>query len=155
MTCNNCGSANSGNVLFCRVCGMSIGGSESVECESHPAARATGICVVCGRPVCGDCSMSKDASVFCMDATHAQLLETHVRFAYAENEFDADVVARNLSAHDVPTTVFPLKKYSHLHRFTDNPSVSLLVAKDKHETALQIVDELDLNDYLLSKDIQR
>ena len=154
MTCRNCGSKNSDGVLFCGVCGMSMGGSESVECETHPAANATGICVVCGRPVCGDCSTTKGAAVFCKDASHALLMETHIRFAHAESEFDADLVVRNLAAHDLPAMAFSQKKYSRFHSFTDNPAVSLFVAKEMHETALRIVDELELNDFLLSKDIQ-
>ena len=149
MTCKNCSSKNSDSVLFCRVCGMSMGDPESVECESHPAANATGICVVCGRPVCGDCSTTKGAAVFCKDASHALLMDTHMRFAFAENEFDADLVARNLAAHDVPAIAFSLKKYSQFYRFTDNPAVSLFVSKEMHETALRIVDELELNDFLV------
>ena len=151
MICNHCTSMNRDGMLFCRACGMSMGGTEIVECESHPAANATGICIVCRRPVCCDCSSTKGGKVFCMDASHSRLTETHTRFASAHSEFDADLIVRNLSANDVPALAFSSKQYGEFHRFTDLPEVSLFVPSEMHESALRIVEELDLSDFLLKE----
>ena len=148
MKCKRCKTAGAKDVLFCRNCGIPFHGNVGIECENHPDRDASGICVVCGKPVCDDCTTTKEGKSYCEDASHAQLLTTHVKLASAISVSAAELLARNLTANGVAALFFSQHQYSHFYRFTDGPPALLYVPKGKVDTAHQLLLEMDLTDFL-------
>ncbi|HTR81584.1 MAG TPA: hypothetical protein VMM58_08130 [Bacteroidota bacterium] len=151
MTCSRCAAKNSKSVLFCSVCGHALQANVDVECESHPGVGATGICTVCGRPVCDDCSLSREGKLYCEDARHSQLTRSHALLAYTSTEFDADIVAKNLALNGVSVHSYSAGRYSQFYQWIDRASVSLFVERQQLEEARRLIAESDLGEFLISK----
>jgi len=148
MKCIRCKVINADDVLFCRNCGILLHHDTNVECENHSGRDAAGLCVVCGKPVCGDCIRVWEGKTYCDDAAHAEVPVTHAKLAAAVSEFGADLVAKNLVANGIAALVFSQHRYSHFYRFTDDAPASIFVRKEMAEAAHRLVEETDLTDFL-------
>jgi len=146
--CTNCNIANSGAGLFCRSCGHSILANEIVECENHSGTTATGVCTVCGKPVCDDCSLSREGKIYCDDVKHSQLFSTFTRLAFAATEFEADLIAKNLEPSGISVLLYSAKAYAHFCRLTDEERISVYVNTEKTDEAKRLLAENDLTEFL-------
>ncbi len=148
MRCKHCNSAHSTEALFCSACGAILSGGNEIECENHSGTNATGVCIVCGKPVCDDCSITHAGKIYCDDVTHSAMTTTHSKAAAAGTEFDADVLAKNLAANGVAALVFSARRYSQFCRLTDDDSVSIFVKTELMQDAHRLIEELELTDFL-------
>ena len=148
MTCRACGASNADFVLFCRACGRAVAPNENVECENHSAVNATGACVVCGKPVCEDCSVSLDGKVYCDDVRHSQLSAAFTRIGYAADEFEGELIAKNLEPSGIPVKAFCRSRYSHFCRVTDEERVAIYVASPQADDAVRLLKESALIEFL-------
>jgi len=148
MKCLRCKAVSASDVLFCRNCGILFHGDAGVECENHSGRDAVSICVVCGKPLCGDCARVSEGKTYCNEPPHSQLPVTHAKLGAAVSEFGADLVASNLSSNGIDALIFSQHRYSHFYRFTDDAPASIYVEKDKTESARQLIKEMDLADFL-------
>ena len=147
MRCEQCGAPHSAAALFCSTCGFRVRENDIVECDTHSMIEATGVCVICGRPVCDDCAVTRDGKVFCDDARHAELAATHESIAYVSSEAEGEIVAKNLASGGIPALLFSAKRYSHFCQLTDEGRVSVLVAVAERDNALHILEEMDLTEF--------
>jgi len=148
MKCNRCGASHSGEALFCANCGERVREDEGVECETHSTVAATGVCVVCGKPVCDDCAVTRDARVFCEERRHADLASTHERVSYVPSESEGEMVVKNLASGGIPALLFSMKPYSHFCRLTDEGRMSVFVPLGEGEKARRLLEEMDLTEFL-------
>ena len=148
MTCTRCHAVNSGIALFCHSCGHPLRVNEEVECENHSGTTATGICIVCGKPVCDDCSLSREGKVYCDDVGHSQLMATYTRLAFSPNEFEAEIIAKNLIPNGIPVLLFSAKLFSQFCRLTDERRISIFVSAGKSDEAKRLLLESELAEFL-------
>ena len=149
MKCGHCHRVNAEAALFCAACGYGLRAHDVVECENHSGTIAVGICVVCGKPVCGDCSVAREHRLYCDDVTHSQLTTAHTKFAAVAAEFEADMIVKNLSSNGVPALKYSAKKFSQFCFLTDNHSVSIFVTTESIEEARRLIEEMDLEEFLI------
>ncbi len=154
MTCPHCNAANTKVALFCLGCGSALRAHGEVACENHSGTPATGVCIICGKPVCGDCSIAVRDKMYCDDFAHSQLITQYTKLAAAATEFDAEVVVKNLSANGVPARQYSAKKFSQFGCLTDNCSVSIFVKTEMIDEARRLVEEMDLEDFLIHETVQ-
>jgi hypothetical protein len=148
MKCDRCFEVNAETLLFCGTCGYLLRSNEEVECENHPGAVAVGVCVVCGKPVCGDCSVSRGGKIYCDDVAHSQMDADFIRLAYAANEFEADIIVKNFSLNGVPACHFTAKSFVQFFPFAGVLPVSVFVQKESAAEAKRLLKELDLEEFL-------
>ena len=151
MKCVHCAAANSNEALFCFACGRSLRSNDEVECENHTGTIATGVCAVCRKPVCDDCSVTFESKVYC-EGSHSRLVKTHVMIAASPTEFEAEIVSAQLTANGVHALAFSSKKYSMLSCLTDDTSCAIFVPVETRVDAERLIDEADLNEFLSRPD---
>jgi len=149
MKCGRCFGVNADASLFCASCGCFLRSNEDVECEHHPGAVAVGVCVVCGKPVCGDCSVTRGGKMYCEDVAHSQMDADFIKLAVVANEFEADIIAKNLSLNGVPERHFAAKNFSQFFLVAGALPVSVFVKKEAAAEAKQLLKELDLEEFLI------
>lgn len=64
--CSNCQGEVTEDSEYCPHCGYLLT-DEPLQCERHPGNGASGVCIVCRRTVCEECSEENDRRVFCLD----------------------------------------------------------------------------------------
>ena len=148
MKCPRCATLHTGSALFCRQCGYSYAGQNEIACDTHEEAPAIGVCVVCGKPVCGDCSVTAARKIYCDDPTHVSLDATCVLFGTSTTLFDAELVARNLSANGVEVHTFFPQVFSFFGSLTDDLRPKVYVESDRRNTAISLIEDLDLRDFI-------
>ena len=114
---------------------------------------ATGVCVICGKPVCDDCSIARENKVYCDDVAHSHLAIEYTRLWTAADESSADIITKNLSANGVPALHYSPKSFSQLCHLTDDCSVSVFVKTEMIGEAKRLLEEMDLEDFLIHETI--
>jgi hypothetical protein len=148
MKCRKCNIQNSEEALFCRTCGFALSAGGDVQCDMHGSVTAIGACSVCGRPVCGDCSITANGKIYCADVSHASLDTTCALFGIAATAFDAELIARNLSANGIEVHTFNPGLFSQFVHLMDDVRPKIYVESDRRNTALSLVNDLDLGDFI-------
>jgi hypothetical protein len=151
MTCPHCHRTNTEGAFFCTDCGRALCEQDVVECENHPGTHAIGICVVCGKPVCGDCSVMKENKLYCDDVSHSRLMSVHAKLAAVGTEFEADMIVKNLSLNGVQAVQFSAKKFSHFCRLKDDQLTSIFVKIESIEKARGLIDEMGLDEFVIQE----
>jgi hypothetical protein len=116
-----------------------------MNCENHLQMKAVGTCVICGKPVCGDCSISHDGKTFCDDAMHSNILDAYVLFAETETIYDADLITKNLHSNGIECLSFNQAQYD----VTNHPTI--YVVNQKYAEAETTLQSLDLLDFIILK----
>lgn len=71
--CPNCSNEVTIDSDFCPHCGVLFEGAGEVFCDSHPQKKAVGICIICRKVVCEDCSVGANGRCFCLDHQHVEV----------------------------------------------------------------------------------
>ncbi len=66
ITCSNCEGEVSQDSMFCSHCGYVLA-DDAPRCALHPERESGGMCIVCQRVVCDQCSEESERRVFCLD----------------------------------------------------------------------------------------
>lgn len=154
MTCAHCHGSNTETALFCAACGNALRVHDMVECENHSGTNAIGICVVCGKPVCDDCSVARGNKVYCEDVTHSQPTTARTKLGAVATEFEADMLVKNLALNGVPAVQYSAKKFSQLCRLSDDRSVSIFVALELIDEARRLIDEMELGEFFIHEGVR-
>ncbi|MBI3004622.1 MAG: B-box zinc finger protein [Ignavibacteriales bacterium] len=117
-----------------------------MECENHPEEHAVAVCVVCGKPVCGDCAISAEKSMFCDKPDHAAMQKEWILIATSHSEFEADAVCLNLAHSEIETKVFSMRDHVVTFWFDEFAIVRVFVQQKDMERALAVLSELQLID---------
>lgn len=148
MKCRNCQSMLVDALIFCARCG-SIANRESAEpilCETHPEERAAGLCVVCFKPVCGDCAVTLEGRTFCDVPLHRQLHSDWRPVYSAPSEFQADMVQKNLAGVGIESKTFSARDHCSLHWHESQDFVRVLARSSDSAKALETLRDLELVD---------
>ncbi|MEX2117831.1 MAG: hypothetical protein WEB37_13195 [Bacteroidota bacterium] len=65
--CADCQGEVTRDSDFCPHCGKLFGQAGAAFCDVHPAEAAGGICIICRRLLCRQCSYRKSGRLFCID----------------------------------------------------------------------------------------
>jgi hypothetical protein len=119
---------------------------EAIECEQHAGQQAIGLCIVCGKPVCGDCATTVSGKTVCDLAEHQTLAQQWSVVHASTSAFEAELIARNLLQANIPAKAFAFRDHVELHWFADADRAIVLVPSEQLDTALTLLHRLQLND---------
>ncbi len=115
-----------------------------LECAEHPETAAIGRCAVCGRPVCGHCSVGTGADLFCLGTDHRSTSEHWTLIHRSTFEFEADIVIKNLSLQGVESKVFSSRAFKLTLGEDADHWVQVYVRKEQLARAHEVLSLLDL-----------
>src|SRR5512135_2928441 len=122
-------------VLFCPHCGHYAGLAEEPEefqkCETHPETEANGICIVCGKFVCDECSVDKDGKIFCNDDSHVQIHQDYALIYRTTMEYEAAMIRSNLEGAGIPARIFSQFDHAVLTGHGNLSVISVMVPKSQ------------------------
>jgi len=143
--CRNCG-AEVAEVL-CPSCGaLVVKSADEIACENHPGEPAVACCVVCGKPVCGDCTTSSDGVFVCDLPEHHRIAATWVPLTLAMDAFEADMVKTNLVQAGIPIRVADPRNFAGTLWFRPHLGVRILVERATWELAKNVIGSFQLPD---------
>jgi len=133
--------------LSCQHCGGlsgEVSDAERIECGNHPGQLAIAVCVVCGKPVCGDCAVRSDDRFFCEDPDHRSIHSGWQPVYSCVSDFEADVVQRNLQQAGLETKVSSKGGHLELYWAHQKPVVQVWTSKAKAAEAETLLQQLGL-----------
>jgi len=98
-SCGGCGVALAGGEVFCPALWRSLRGRSA--CEAHPGVPALSRCVVCARPLCGDCALERDGRAVCGEHLGVAFIEGWAVAEVAETVVEAEGLRRRLAGAGV------------------------------------------------------
>ena len=101
--CGVCGGLLAGDEAFCPACGAAF--EDAPACGSHPGEPALARCVVCARPLCGDCALERDGRSVCRVHVGVAFVEGWAVAAIAETPVEAEGLRRRLAVAGVVSWV--------------------------------------------------
>jgi hypothetical protein len=148
--CIYCGAEIEPGLLYCPECGKIFTSrifdpEDEIECEEHINSPAVGICVICGKPVCSECSIEVDGKIYCKEGNHRQYDEDWVVIYTTQYEYEAEMLKANIESAGIPCVVFSTKDHSYFMTVGFG-IVKILVPKNQKEIALKIIEDLRYRD---------
>ncbi len=143
--CPNCKEYVREDDTFCDNCGVlqpEIPADERPECENHPDRSAIGGCVICGKPVCEQCSTRHNGRIFCENDEHLNLHQGFVVAYTTSTDYEADMIKANLEGAGINAVVF--NQHDHVY-FTNMGSlamVNIMVPRSQLEEARDVITAL-------------
>ena len=146
-TCENCDAKVAPGDFFCYNCGIILEpGEGEIQCEDHPKREAIGICVVCGKPVCGDCARKKGNSVFCKTTEHVKIHQQWTVVFSTKIVYEAEMIKTNLEGAGFPAKVFSQLEFSSFASYGKHAVAKVMVKRDGASLARHALRDLDLLD---------
>lgn len=140
LRCERCGEEFVGDA--CPACGLLVA---ERTCERHPAVRAIGRCVLCGRAVCGECAHEEKRVTLCPDHRTVPIIEGWAQIYSTTSEVEAGLLRENLRAEGISAQVYSQKDMMFSVELGELSIVRLLVPVWEYEQALQVIrDRMDL-----------
>lgn len=140
--CSHCNAILTTDSYFCAYCGFIVPNAlqeNPFECENHSAQIAIAVCVVCGKPVCGDCAIAKDQKFFCDSSEHIKIDGEYAVIHSCESEFEMDMIRQNLLQAGIRSLSFSF--YDHIGTYW-NPGHALVQVRVLQSQANQATDIL-------------
>jgi hypothetical protein len=132
----------------CAWCGRWQNGHMPM-CETHSTTPSIGLCVVCARPLCGDCARRENGRLFCDDPAHPAFMADHTLVATFESEFDADWLMMHLRRAGIPATAFAFREHVSSWWFPLAGGVRVFIPSSNVEAARTLLADLtDLTHHL-------
>lgn len=132
----------------CLWCGLWQNGHMPM-CESHTTSPSIGLCVICARPVCGECAAPADGRLFCSEPSHRLLAADHRLVATFESEFEADWVKLRLERAGVPVSMFSFRDHVSAWWFPLAMPVRLFIPSSRADDARDALSDVDDLPHLL------
>jgi hypothetical protein len=153
--CPNCKEHVRETDSFCDNCGIlqpTVSEDDRPECENHPDRSAIGACVICGKPVCDECSTRHNGRIFCENDDHLNLHQGFVVAYTTSTDYEADMIKANLEGAGINAVVF--NQHDHVY-FTNMGAlalVNIMVPRSQLEEARDIIAALMSDEGLSSAD---
>ena len=141
--CNGCGAAYETSEAVCPRCGT-IGPDHQVSCEKHAGERAVACCVVCGKPVCGDCMTMQGSQCFCDDPAHQEVMRESELLQRVSSEFESDMIRTNLKQAGIGTSAFSRRQHLEAFWLVNRDDVKIFVPRGSAEHARSVLRSLGL-----------
>ncbi len=143
--CDNCDGQIAVDAEYCIHCGIVFEKEEGgplIECETHPGTAAVGVCIVCGTPVCRDCSNCKKGKVFCDKDEHVKIHQDWAVVFTAAAEYEAEMVKANLEVAGIKALVFSQVDHTYFIPMSRLTIVNVMVPKEKLAKATEVLKRL-------------
>ncbi len=143
--CDNCDCEIDSDAEYCSHCGIVFEneeGKSSIECDTHRDVPAVGVCVVCGKPVCQDCSNSKKGKVFCDNDRHVKIHQDWAVLCTTSAEYEAEMVKANLEMAGIKALVFSQLDHAYFIPMSRLAIVNVMVPKAKLTKAKKVLRQL-------------
>ena len=142
--CPQCKNELLPQAAWCPQCGIVQPATEQIDCENHASELAIGLCVLCGKPVCGDCALSVEGKTFCENAQHQSIFRDWSVAHESDFEFESDMIRHNIAAAGIETMVFSFRNFLGTFWLKDMKPVRVLVPNAKHQQARETLMKLRL-----------
>lgn len=152
MNCSECGNLMEGSSIVCDRCGsLDVKGERSslIECENHFGEWAVAVCSVCGKPVCGDCTLRRDGRLFCDSADHIAMGSDWVVIYGCASEIEADIFVANLRAAEIEARCFFRRDHVSLAWAPIDLPVRVMVKTSDRDAARRRLIHLGLLDEVI------
>ncbi|UCF06782.1 MAG: DUF2007 domain-containing protein [bacterium] len=103
LLCETCGNCVGTDDEYCRHCGAVF--EEGITCTEHPDTEAGSVCVICRRPLCGECTETKSGVSFCRQHNDYSFFNNWAVVYTTGTESDAQMIQERLEVHDIPCVV--------------------------------------------------
>jgi hypothetical protein len=117
---------------------------EEVECENHPEMEAIGICVICGKPVCGDCAVRRQGRVLCENDEHTKIAQGWAVVYTTSTDYEAQMVRANLENAGIPCLIFSQRDHVYFLTVGDMAVVNVMVPNQRLNEARDFLRKSDL-----------
>ncbi len=127
---------------FCDHCGVILPvpeGRDVPECENHPEQSAVGGCIICGKPLCGECANEIEGKYFCTDDTHYNLHQDYVVAYTTSTDYEADMIKANLDGAGIDAYIFNQHDHVYFLNMGVLAQVNVMVPKSQIEKAQEII----------------
>jgi hypothetical protein len=146
MPCRRCRSVLEQRATFCPHCGavQDAPSSHSLECENHSGQPVVGLCIVCGKPVCGDCASTIAGRFVCEESAHKTVAEQWSVVHVCTFPFEGDMVVQNLLNAGYTAKLFSFRDHIGLRWVQDADRVQVFVPHHQRTAALELLKQLPL-----------
>lgn len=143
--CSFCSEQLPQNACICLSCGrFDRSLPEVVNCENHSDEEAIGICVLCGKPVCGDCSLTVQGKTFCDNPEHQTVFFEWAVVYETVFEFEADLIERNVQQAGFECRVYCLRDHIATFWLEEVRLTRVMVRNDHARDARDLLQQLRL-----------
>lgn len=143
--CLQCGEEVRDHAPACPVCGAVASGVAPADCEIHAGVPAVALCVVCGKPVCGDCAVRSDGRFTCDVSSHKTMAAETSVLTVCSSPFEADLIRENLRQAGLDVLQFDRSAFIGLPR-SATPPTEIRIRADLRERALTVLRNLALDE---------
>lgn len=143
--CHQCGEEVRDSSPLCTACGAVTPGAAYADCELHADVPAVALCVVCGKPVCGDCAVRSAGRFTCDVPSHKVTASETSVLATCASPFEADLIRENLRQAGLETLVFDRSGFIGLPRSVTAPT-EVRIRSDQAERAASALRKLALDE---------
>lgn len=145
--CSHCNFILTPDAYYCSHCGFIFPKNiqkYSFECENHSDQTAIAVCVVCGKPVCGDCAIAKDRKFFCDSSEHVRIDGEYAVIYLCESVFEADMIRQNLYQAGIRSLSFSFLDHVGTYWNQDYARVQMRVTHAQINQAMDVLRNLGL-----------
>lgn len=148
MRCVQCGVPLEHVRSFCLHCGTLQEDNlhEPLECGNHAGQRAVGLCIVCGKPVCGDCAVTSEGRMLCDVVDHRTKATSWSSIHRSDFVFESDMIRQNLINAGIEAKIFSFRDHLETFWLQDTQFVRVMVPAHEREKALGLLQQLYLID---------
>lgn len=148
MQCSRCHFPVELRATFCPQCGFlqEANRTPPLDCENHIGEPAIGLCVVCGKPVCGDCASTVTGKFVCEHREHKTLAEHWSVVHVCTFPFEGDMVVQNLINASYAAKLFSFQDHVGLRWVEDTARVQVLVPHEQRDAARKLLNQLQLSE---------
>ena len=92
MNCTNCRGEFTRDSDFCPHCGVLFQGIGTLRCETHAQKISSGVCVICRKVVCTECSRLVNGRTLCTDHQKIEIQQDWARVFQSTEIGDSELV---------------------------------------------------------------
>jgi hypothetical protein len=147
--CIYCGVEIEAVDIYCKNCGKifltKIEDDDEIECENHFERSAIGVCVVCGKPICEECSNEDDGKIFCAEGNHRDFYKGWTVVYTTSIEYEAEMIKANIEGAGIPCVIFSQKDHAYFMTVGFG-IVKIMVPREQKDMAMKIIEDIRLRD---------
>jgi hypothetical protein len=122
----------------CPACGVL---RLEMQCERHAERRAEGRCVICGQPLCGECSAGEGRAFLCEVHRGVTVIEGWAQVYSTTGEFEASLVRENLEAEGIDAQIYSQRDRIFSVDLGELSIVRVLVPVFAYQQAAELIRE--------------